>query len=38
MYINSHKKHLHEDLALTVTHFNYLCCVFTYRSIFYLLF
>jgi len=24
MYINSHKKHLHEDLALTVCTFNYL--------------
>jgi len=29
MYINSHKKHLHEDLALTVVFlriFNYLLC------------
>jgi len=30
MYINSHKKHLHEDLALTVCALLIICCIFTY--------
>jgi len=36
MYINSHKKHLHEHFALTVCALLIICCVFTYQSVFYL--
>jgi len=36
MYINSHKKHLHENLALIALLI--ICCIFTYWSIFYLLY
>jgi len=38
IYINSHKKYLHEDLGLIACAFLIICCVFAYRFVFYLLF